>query len=94
MVVAPHAWTRVELPSVNLMAINASDWCDNFLVGMTGEDHVLTFSNPYPTKSAGYRMKFVDGGMLLFQSQDPTVPVVIVAPHAWTRVKTDCDFTK
>ena len=65
--VAPHAWARVETPAVDPLAIKASDWCDNFYIPLV-DDHAPGFSGSYAHESV-YRMKIMDGGMLLFQEK-------------------------
>jgi hypothetical protein len=79
MVVAPHTWKSVKTPSFYPKAVNSSDWNDDAKVVP-------------PSSNYGRRMKLMDGGMLLFQSQDGGF--VVVAPHAWTTIHTSVDFTK
>jgi hypothetical protein len=71
-------------PSVDPMAINASDWCENFYIWWA-DDHAPGSSD------YGYRMKIMDGGMLLFQEKGGEFSVV--APHAWKRIHTAFEFT-
>ena len=59
--IAPtHAWARVRTPSVDPMAIKASGWCDNSYIWFAHDER---FSDDE------YRMKIMDGGMLLLQEK-------------------------
>ncbi len=65
------------------MAISGSDWYDSFDIEWAHKD--LGFTD------RGWRMKIMDGGMLLLEGKQPLEgpPGSWVAPpHAWTRVKT------
>jgi hypothetical protein len=57
----------VKTPAVDPLAIKASDWCDNFYIPLV-DDHAPGFSGSYAHESV-YRMKIMDGGMLLFQEK-------------------------
>jgi hypothetical protein len=62
---------------------NASDRCENFRVWWADKDegHDGGFSEKE------YRMKAMDGGMLLFQAKEGG-GFIAVAPHTWRRIKT------
>ena len=93
--VAPRAWTRVKTPSVDPLAIKASGWCDSFYIPLV-DDHAPGSSSCCGQES-GYRMKIMDGGLLLFQEKTEGGGFggfVIVAPHAWKFVKGPFDFTR
>ena len=57
----------MKTPAVDPLAIKASDWCDNFYIPLV-DDHAPGFSGSYAHESE-YRMKIMDGGMLLFQEK-------------------------
>jgi hypothetical protein len=70
------------------MGINASDWCDNFYIWWADDQ------TPRGFVDADYRMKVMDGGMLLFQEK-AAGGFRVVAPHTWTHIKTsDVDPTR
>jgi hypothetical protein len=69
------------------MAINASDWCESFLIWWEDDDF------PKPTDDK-YRMKIMDGGMLLFEEQENPGAFLVAAPHAWKGIRTAFDLTK
>jgi hypothetical protein len=62
------------------MAINASEWIDNYKVWWTEGQTDLT--------DGEFRVKIMDGGMLLFdQKEYPGRGFIVAAPQAWTRIK-------
>ena len=75
----PHAWARVKTPAVDPLAIKAHGWCDNSYVWFAHDER---FSDDE------YRMKIMDGGMLLLQEKIKDGGFLRVAPHAWARVET------
>ena len=80
---------RAKTPSVDPMAIKARGWCDNSYIWFAHDER---FSDDE------YRMKIMDGGLLLFQEKTEGGGgfggFVIVAPHAWKFVKGPFDFTR
>ena len=84
----PHAWARVKTPAVDPLAIKAHGLRDNSYVWFAHDER---FSDDE------YRMKIMDGGMLLLQEKTKDGGFggfVIVAPHAWKFAKGPFDFTK
>lgn len=69
------------------MAINTSDWCNSFYIWWANDDDLQR-----PTDGE-YRMKIMDGGMLLFEAKPGGRGAFLVfAPHAWRGIHTPFDF--
>src|SRR5271168_4037103 len=74
-----RAWPLRDTPK---MAIKASKWCNSFRIWWADDDL------PGLTDD-GYRMKIMEGGVLVFEGKPaPSGAFLVVAPHAWTRLKT------
>ena len=83
----PHALARVKTPA-------STPWQSRRTAGATTP---MSGSRTMKIFSDEYRMKIMDGGMLLFQEKTEDGGFggfVIVAPHAWKFVKGPFDFTK
>jgi hypothetical protein len=68
------------------MAINASDWCDRFEIEWAGSGQ--------PKPPDGWRMKIMEGGVLVLESKESPGAFLVVAPHTWKCIHTPFDFTK
>jgi hypothetical protein len=66
------------------MAIKGSAWCNRFQIEWTDDNTDLEYLN-----DAGWRMKIMEGGVLIFEGKpSPSGAFMVVPPHTWTRLKT------
>jgi hypothetical protein len=84
-VVPPHTWAYIKIATSAplLREINGSDWCEAFRIYWE-ESWGDKLGKPHYHE---YRMKIMDGGMLLFEGRSDGRSMV-VAPVAWASLRT------